>query len=109
MAFTPSVIFDHCRLVSEVADHGLFGRLQVGNFHPVGNPDTARQRRQPTAQLRPEAAGRSGQQDRIVVRIGHAATWPGWSLTTAAPMRATASESITSDVAVEMRKKGDRP
>ena len=94
--------------VREVEDERFFMIRKVGDPGAVGEPDLVCKRSKPLAQLRAKASCGAGYQDRVVIFCHHMPNQNS-SLATAAPIRFTASARTSSEVAVEMRKKGDRP
>jgi len=95
----------HCRVIGQIKGDGLFIRRKVGDAVAAGQTQLPRQRRKTAAQFGAKAPCGAGDQDGIVTR-GHLASERA---DTARPIRAIASVSTASEVAVEMRKKGDSP
>ena len=95
--------------IGQIEGQHLLVRLGIGDRRDIGQTQLARQRREAPAQLGAEAAGGAGDQDGVETRAHSVVSLAGSSAATARRMRATACVSTSSDVAVEMRKKGDRP
>ena len=91
--------------VGQIELQRLFVWPDVLDLGLISQSQGSGQRGQPPAQLGPQAARRAGDQDRVETR-GHLASV---RLATARAIRAMASVSTVSEVAVEMRKNGDTP